>query len=390
MSESVSNLVARDLMTSTFVQIEASSPLSKAFAALKKGSAAEAVVMDGKKVAGLLSETGLLRNVDLTTTKVSSVLRSSPSVGPTDSFNTVVRLMRDSDVRTIPVMDKGKIVGVVTAQEIISRLQTHEGFSSSTAKSLATFNPLVISDSADVAKAVQQMRGGNVRKLPVVDAKQKPVGVIRIEDVATDVLLGLDRSSRESYKIGSGRQSVGRGPALSLSVKSVMDEDVPIVSSSEKGKKVVQLMAKQVNPVVLVSGDGLAGIISAQSILDAYLNGASSSESAAIVSPVQISHLPDLDEVDAVFVQKMLDRTYGKVERILKGEHSMHAVFKQSNKAGLRAKTEVHLSVEGAGRRFNASASEWKVRLAVKQACEALEHEVEKAYKSGKSNKRRA
>lgn len=109
-----------------------------------------------------------------------------------------------------------------------------------------------------------------------------------------------------------------------------------------------------------------------------------------MVSPVQISHMPDLDEIDTVFVQKLFDRTYGKIERILKGDHSMHAVFKQSNKAGLRAKTEVKLTVEGAGRRFNASASEWKVRLAVKQACEALEHEVERAYKSGKSSKRRA
>jgi CBS domain-containing protein len=388
MSESVSNLVARDLMTSTFVQIESSSPLSKAFAALKKGSAAEAVVMDGKKVVGLLSESGLLRNVDLTTTKVSSVSRSAPSVGPTDSFKTIVRMMRDSDVRMLPVMEKGKMLGVVTAQEVISRLQSHDGFSRADAKSLATFNPLVISDSADLGKAVQQMRGGNIRKLPVVDSKQKPIGVIRIEDVATDVLLGLDRSSRESFKMGAGRQSVARKPGLALNVKSVMDVDVPIVSSNEKGKKIVQLMAKQINPVVLVSGNGVAGIISAQSILDAYLNGASA-ESASMVSPVQISHLPDLDEIDVSFVHSLLTRTYGKVERILKGEHSMNAVFKQTNKAGLRAKTEVKLTVEGAGRRFNASASEWKVRLAVKQACEALEHEVEKAYKSGKSAKRR-
>jgi predicted transcriptional regulator/ribosome-associated translation inhibitor RaiA len=390
MSESVSSLVARDLVTSNFVQVDSSSPLSKAFAALKKGSAAEAVVMDGKKVAGLLSESGLLRNVDLTTTKVSSVSRSAPSVGPSDSFNTLVRLMRDSDVRTLPVLDKGKMVGVVTAQEVISRLQSHDGFSGMDAKSLATFNPLVISESSDLGKAVQQMRRGNVRKLPVVDTAQKPIGVIRIEDVATDVLLGLDRSSRESFKLGSGRQSVARKPGLALNVKSVMDVDVPVVSSSEKGKRIVQLMAKQVNPVVLVSGNGLSGIISVQSIFDAYLNRSSSVEFASITSPVQISHLPDLDEVDTVFVQKLLDRTYGKVERILKGEHSMHAVFKQSNKAGLRAQTEVRLTVEGAGRRFNASASEWKVRLAVKQACEALEHEIEKAYKSGKSSKRRA
>ena len=389
MSESISQLVARDLMTDSFVTVDSSNTLSRAFAALKKGSAAEAVVMDGKKMAGLLSESGLLRNVDLTTTKVSSVLRSAPSVSSNDSFRTVVRMMRDSDVRTLPVVDRGKLLGVVTVQEVIFRMQSHEGLSASNAKSLASFNPLVISESADLGKAIHQMRGGNIRKLPVVDAKQKPIGVIRIEDVATDVLLGLDRSSRGSFKMNAGRQSVPHRPGLALNVKSVMDADVPVVSAAEKGKRVVQLMAKQVNPVVLVSDHGLTGIISAQSLLDAYLNGVAS-EMAVVSSPVKMAHMPDLDEVDKAFVQSLLDRTYGKVERILKGDHSMNAVFKQSQKAGLRSKTEVKLSVEGAGRRFNASASEWKVRLAVKQACDILEHEVEKAYASGKSTKRRA
>ncbi|MEK6970461.1 MAG: CBS domain-containing protein, partial [archaeon] len=212
MSESISQLVARDLMTDSFVTVDSWNTLSRAFAALKKGSAAEAVVMDGKKMAGLLSESGLLRNVDLTTTKVSSVLRSAPSVSSNDSFRTVVRMMRDSDVRTLPVVDAGKLLGVVTVQEVIFRMQSHEGLSASNAKSLASFNPLVISESADLGKAIHQMRGGNIRKLPVVDAKQKPIGVIRIEDVATDVLLGLDRSSRGSFKMNAGRQSVPHRP----------------------------------------------------------------------------------------------------------------------------------------------------------------------------------
>lgn len=388
MPESVSQLTARDLMTSRFVQVDTTDSLSSAFAALKKGDMSEAVVLNGKKFAGLLTESGLLRNVDVTKTKVSTVLRTSPSLSSTDSFDKVVRLMRDADVRVLPVLEKGKLVGVVTASEVIARLRSNDRIVSLNAKSLATFHPVVISDSANLGKAIQQMKDARVKKLPVVDNKQKPVGVLRVEEMATDILLNMDRSARDSFKMGRGQQSISKSPMSGLSIKSVMDENVPIISSSEKGTKVVQLLSGQRNPVVLVSNGTSPGLISVQSILDAYLQGPVS-QSTTVVSPVQVSHLPDLDEIDRAFVMGLLDRTYGKVERTLKGQHSMHVVFKQSKKAGLRVQTDVHIAVQGAGRTFNAQAKEWKVRLAVKAACKALEAEVEKAYKSGKSREMR-
>jgi predicted transcriptional regulator len=383
MPESVSSLRASDLISSHFVSVQVGQSVSLALAALKKGGVAEALVLDGKKLAGLMADSGLLRNVDITKTKVSTVMRTTPSISLTDSFEKMVRLMRDADVRVLAVIEKGSVSGVVTAQVLLSRLQNHETFSTLSAQDLASFHPTTIQDTAALSKALRQMKDSHMRKLPVLDAQKKPVGVLRLEDVATDVLLNLDRKGKESFKLRGNRQSISPSPGLGITVRSVMDENIPVVSSSEKGKKIIQLLSREPNAVVLVSKNGLPGLISTQNVLDCFLNGKTNS-SPETLSTVFITHLPDVDEIDKVFIEEILNRTYGKMERIMKGEHIMHAVYKQSNKAGLRAKTEVHLTISGAGRTFNASSSDWKVRLATKEACSALESEVEKRFRSGK------
>ncbi|MEK6821103.1 MAG: hypothetical protein AABY11_01745 [archaeon] len=94
-----------------------------------------------------------------------------------------------------------------------------------------------------------------------------------------------------------------------------------------------------------------------------------------------IVHDPDLDEIDRAFVEETLVRTLEKVDLHLHGEHRLKAVYKQSNKDGLRRKTEVHLSLEGSGRSFRAVSSDWKVRLATTEACKTLEGEVDRSHR---------
>lgn len=388
MASSTFSLRATDLVSRDFVSVQSTGTLSKVLGALKQKDAKEALVMDGASVVGLISDSGLLRNVDITKTKASTVMRTLPTVSPTDSFDRIVRLMRDADVRILPVLEKNKLVGVITAQSVLSQLQSHSAFAAITAKDLATFHPRVVMDTDSISKAINQMKEWNVRKLPVVDAKNKTIGVLRSEMVAIDIVLGMDRHERDGFRRGKNTNSMKKESAANILVRSAMDEDVPVVSSSEKGKKVLQYLSRNSNPTVLVSNNGSSGLVSVQNVLDVFLN-ASVPSKTGIASPVSITHLPDIDEIDRAFVEETLLRTYNKLERVLKSEHSMHVVYKQLNKDGLRRITEVKISIQGAGKSLNASASDWKVRLATKEACAALEHEIEKRFKSSNASDRR-
>ncbi len=388
MAVSVFSLRAKDLVSSAFVSVQVNDTLSKVLGALKQKDAKEAIVLDKTTLVGLISDSGLLRNVNITKTKASTVMRTLPSVSPTDSFDRIVTLMRDADVRILPVLEKNKVVGVITAQSVLSALQSSDVFASVTAKDLATFHPRTIAETDTVSKAMSQMKEWNVRKLPVIDSKKKTVGVLRTESVAIDIVLGMDRHERDGFRRGKNTNSMKKESAANILVRSMMDEDVPTVSSSEKGKKVLQYLSRDSNPTVLVTNNGSFGLVSVQNVLDVFLN-ASKSSSSGLTSPISITHLPDIDEIDRAFVEETLQRTYAKVERILKSDHTMHVVYKQLNKDHLRRKTEVKISIQGAGKTLNASASDWKVRLATKEACAALEHELEKRFKSGNSNERR-
>ncbi|MEK6902696.1 MAG: CBS domain-containing protein [archaeon] len=388
MAVSVFSLRAKDLVSSAFVSVQVNDTLSKVLGALKQKDAKEAIVLDKTTLVGLISDSGLLRNVNITKTKASTVMRTLPSVSPTDSFDRIVTLMRDADVRILPVLEKNKVVGVITAQSVLSALQSSDVFASVTAKDLATFHPRTIAETDTVSKAMSQMKEWNVRKLPVIDSKKKTVGVLRTESVAIDIVLGMDRHERDGFRRGKNTNSMKKESAANILVRSMMDEDVPTVSSSEKGKKVLQYLSRDSNPTVLVTNNGSFGLVSVQNVLDVFLN-ASKSSSSGLTSPISITHLPDIDEIDRAFVEETLQRTYAKVERILKSDHTMHVVYKQLNKDHLRRKTEVKISIQGAGKTLNASASDWKVRFATKEACAALEHELEKRFKSGNSNERR-
>ncbi|MFH0969915.1 MAG: hypothetical protein V1776_00425 [Candidatus Diapherotrites archaeon] len=91
---------------------------------------------------------------------------------------------------------------------------------------------------------------------------------------------------------------------------------------------------------------------------------------------ITVVHDLDLDEIDRSFIDETLLRTLTKMDRLLKNEHRLKAVYKQIQKEGLRHKTEVSLSLDGPGKAFHSQSSDWKVRLATTEACTILEREI--------------
>lgn len=99
-------------------------------------------------------------------------------------------------------------------------------------------------------------------------------------------------------------------------------------------------------------------------------------------SRIQITHSPNLDEIDRAFVEKTLTKTYEKVAKFMGQEAAMKVVYKQLKTSGLRHKTEVRITLQGLGPHLNANASDWKVRLATTEACKILESEARRRHES--------
>ncbi len=343
---------------------------------LKQSEGLPAVVINGGDYKGLVSSSSLLRNVDVSKSKISSILHSAPALSSTHSLDDVIRLMRDADVRALPVVERQKVVGVVPARAVLNALVKSSVFANVNASQLVSSNPYSVSPDDDVGKALQLMRSKNIRKLCVMGKQGNIDGILKLEELAGDILLNVDRHAHGAYKKGYGTKSIAQSSAMTVQVKSLMDENPVSFSSTEKASVVLRSLAQQNNPVVIVQGKGL---ITTQDIFNFYL---SNREQPAL--PISITHLPDIDAIDRAFVEETLARTYSRVERVLKSEHVMRVVFKQTNKSGLRSQTNVKISVDGAGKPMHAEATNWKVRLATKDACKTLENELSHRFKSEK------
>ena len=113
---------------STVYTVEAGAPLSEAIRLLNKYRIGAVVVVDAKgKVAGILSERDIVRCLDGDASDVlSSPVRSAMTAKVitttrTQSVSNLAELMTHHRIRHIPVVEGGKLCGLVSIGDIVKR-----------------------------------------------------------------------------------------------------------------------------------------------------------------------------------------------------------------------------------------------------------------------------
>ncbi len=107
-------------------------------------------------------------------------------VGPGSTVAEVARLMRDYGIGSVVVADDDKILGIVTERDLITRYMAKgDGRPPEEVKvdEIMTKNPVKIRQNVDVVEAAKIMAERNIRRLLVVDKRDRLVGVISSRDV---------------------------------------------------------------------------------------------------------------------------------------------------------------------------------------------------------------
>lgn len=116
---------------------------------------------------------------------------------PQDTINRAAQLMWDADVGCIPVVDADQcVVGLITDRDIAMAAYTQGrvlgdiSVESVMAKQVHTCSP-----SDEVVSAERRMQQFQVRRLPVVDASKKLIGIVSMNDIA--LLAAQEKSARK-------------------------------------------------------------------------------------------------------------------------------------------------------------------------------------------------
>jgi len=115
----------RDLMTKRLVTVKPESTLADAARKMKENDVGSVLLTspDGR-LTGLLTDRdivvrGLASGKDARSTKVEEVVSTTPqTLSPEDDVDRAVRLMSEKSVRRLPVLEEGRLVGVVSLGDL--------------------------------------------------------------------------------------------------------------------------------------------------------------------------------------------------------------------------------------------------------------------------------
>jgi CBS domain-containing protein len=116
----------------------------------------------------------------------------------TDSLARAAELMWENDLGCLPVTRDGRVVGIVTDRDIAMVAYLKRDKLADIAVTAAmSLQVLTCSPNDDVLEVERIMSGCQVRRLPVVDPLDRPIGVISLYDIARASSRGTDVSAAE-------------------------------------------------------------------------------------------------------------------------------------------------------------------------------------------------
>lgn len=109
------------------------------------------------------------------------VVTSSPEA----SLRQVAEAMRTRDMGFLPICRGGRLVGTVTDRDLVVRgLAQGEDPDSGQVSEVMTLEVLTCGEDASLEEAARRMEIGQVRRLVVVDAAHRLVGVVTLGDLS--------------------------------------------------------------------------------------------------------------------------------------------------------------------------------------------------------------
>ncbi len=103
------------------------------------------------------------------------------------SLQEVAALMRDGDMGAVPVVDNGKLIGIVTDRDIVVRAVSEGKTADSPISEAMTTELFTVVPDDFVFEAIRLMGDKQVRRIPVVNSDGSLAGIIAMADVALEM-----------------------------------------------------------------------------------------------------------------------------------------------------------------------------------------------------------
>ncbi len=155
------------LLISKATIIEPSDTLSSVIGKILKNDTYDVFYLNGKSILSTNVRT-LLNAKSITSMKVEQFLYPIPHLTPNDSIQKAANIIAHYRIRGVPVIQKNKIIGVITAKRILKILSTKDN-KWIKANLIYTQNPITISSEESLRNDRRIMTSKRLYHLPVMN-----------------------------------------------------------------------------------------------------------------------------------------------------------------------------------------------------------------------------
>ena len=256
----------RELMTSPVVTMQMTNSLPLADALMDLERIRHVIIVDdANRVVGLVSHRdvlaaqitalGPLSGTERSTLElvvpVSRLMRTAVwTVASSALASTAARLMREHRFGCLPVVDDGKLVGIITESDLLSLVERLSDIDAPprplTVEGAMTLFPLTISPTTSIAEARAMMDRYDVRHLPVTEGNH-PIGIVGDRDLRIAEAIYRQRAGDASAQL-----------AVALVGFDVLYEVAPTQNLDEV---LLEMSTRRVSAAMVVDAGQLVGII---------------------------------------------------------------------------------------------------------------------------------
>ena len=132
------------------------------------------------------------------------------TAAPSSSLRDVQKLMRDNAITGIPIVEEGRLRGIVSIGDIIGALDS--GSIDHPASELMTSSLVTLDDEMPLSFAVTYFDRYKFGRFPVLDATGRLCGIITASDILRRLLIALNEEIGRMEQRIAGRHSEKEGP----------------------------------------------------------------------------------------------------------------------------------------------------------------------------------
>jgi CBS domain-containing protein/ribosome-associated translation inhibitor RaiA len=284
-----------EIMVSEVLTLGSEDTIGKAYSMMESKRISQVPVVDNdRKYSGMIFAKQLISSSAQPTSKLKSFVVNTTTAAPDIDVEKAAQLIIGSGNRAIPVVEKGKLVGIISETDLI---QTAD-FGHATVDEIMT-GAIVIEEETSIADALSKMRRYNISRLPVIDTEGILRGIVNILDIGKIVAVAPRERTSQSAGISGGTSNL-----RDIKVKDIMRR----ATSAERGTRLSTItnIFRRNDELVIVGGGRPMGIVTPKDALELVLPKKKSAPT------IHMAHIENGE--DKAEIQEQLERFLKKIQ----------------------------------------------------------------------------